>query len=148
MTKAAAADSVHDRGFSCSQSVLTAFAPDLGLGERAALKVSDAFSGGMGGMGETCGAVTGAFMVIGLRYGRTRGDDAEAKARTETLVRRFVDRFEERHGSIVCRELLGYPVHSTEERIAAREKGLITVDCGEFIRDAAEIVEDLLAEPA
>ena len=59
-------------GFSCSQSVLAAFAPELGLDADAALRVSAAFGGGMGRLGDTCGAVTGALMVLGLRLRRDR----------------------------------------------------------------------------
>ena len=126
--------------------MLTTFARDCRLDDETALKVAAAFGGGMGGMGEVCGSVTGALMAIGLKYGKAREGDQAAAATTERLVLEFVNRFRARHGSIICRELLGHPVYSREERNAARAKGLITVDCSVFIRDAAEILESLLEE--
>ena len=66
------AGSRFSEGFSCSQSVLAAFAPELGLDADAALRVSAAFGGGMGRTGGTCGAVTGALMVLGLQIWRDR----------------------------------------------------------------------------
>src|SRR4030066_960128 len=97
-----------NEGFMCSQAVLSAYAEQFGLDHEAALRVSAAFGGGMGRMGETCGAVTGAFMVIGLKYGRTAVQDPQSHEKTTRLVKEFVDRFKAIHGSIVCRELLGW----------------------------------------
>ena len=91
-------DLAHSRfseGFSCSQSVLAAFAPELGLDADAALRVSAAFGGGMGRTGGTCGAVTGALMALGLKYGATVADPV-AKERTYALTREFIARFEAR----------------------------------------------------
>jgi C_GCAxxG_C_C family probable redox protein len=68
-----------NQGFSCSQAVLSTYGPKFELDPELALKVSGAFGAGMGRMGETCGAVTGAFMVIGLKYGKTRVEDEETK---------------------------------------------------------------------
>lgn len=56
-------------GFSCSQAVFSTFAPQLGLECELALKVAGLFGGGMGRLGEVCGAVTGALMALGLKYG-------------------------------------------------------------------------------
>ena len=66
-------------GFSCSQAVFSALSESSGLERNTALKISQPFGGGIAHMGDTCGAVTGAFMAIGLQYGRTKAEDAEAK---------------------------------------------------------------------
>ena len=81
-----------EEGFSCSQALLSTYGPELGLDREIALKVATALGGGMGRMGETCGAVTGAFMVIGLKYGTTRGEDEDAAEKACSLVREFVDK--------------------------------------------------------
>ncbi|MCX6000010.1 MAG: C-GCAxxG-C-C family protein, partial [Chloroflexi bacterium] len=101
-------------GFNCSQAVLSAYGPKLGLDAEKALRVSGAFGAGMGRMAETCGAVTGAFMVIGLKYGKTRADDNQTREKAYRLVREFTDQFKSRHRSIVCRELLGCDISTPE----------------------------------
>ncbi len=62
--------SCFEDGFSCSQAVLSAYGEQFGMGREMALKVSGAFGGGMGHLGETGGAVTGAFMLYGSSMGR------------------------------------------------------------------------------
>jgi len=101
-------------GFSCSQAILSTYAEQLGLDRCTALKVSGAFGGGMARMGDTCGAVTGAFMAIGLKHGNTELEDEESKTRTYAVVREFVERFKATHTSIVCRELLGCEIGTPE----------------------------------
>jgi C_GCAxxG_C_C family probable redox protein len=109
-------------GFSCSQAILSTYGRELGMDKDMALGVSGSFGGGMASMAETCGAVTGAFMVIGLKYGKTKADDEEAKKKTYVLVREFVDRFKSRNGSIVCRELLGYDISIPEGMKAVKRE--------------------------
>jgi C_GCAxxG_C_C family probable redox protein len=134
-----------DEGFNCSQAVLSAFAPQLGLDRVAALKVAGAFGGGMGRMGETCGAVTGALMAIGLKYGQTTGEDKAAKEKSYEMVKQFVERFKARNrGCLACRELLGADLSTPEGMQKIREKQAFTTMCPKFVRDAAEIVEELL----
>lgn len=133
-----------EEGFSCSQAVLSTFGPALGLDRDTALKVAAAFGGGMAGRGETCGVVSGALMVIGLRYGRTRTDDEEANERAYTLAQEFVKEFESRNGSVFCRDLLGYDISTPEGLGSARQENLRTTRCINFVRGAAEILEELL----
>ncbi len=130
-------------GFSCSQAVLSAFCEPLGLDRMTALKIAQSFGGGMARMGETCGAVTGAFMAIGLKHGRTRADDDKAKEKTYELVWDFVRRFRAEHGSIVCKELLGYDLSKEEDMKEAQEKMLFDDFCPKLVQTAAEILEDL-----
>jgi C_GCAxxG_C_C family probable redox protein len=131
-------------GFSCSQAVFSAFCEPLGLDRNSALKISQAFGGGMAHMGETCGAVTGAFLAIGLKYGRIRADDDLAKEKTYERVQEFVQRFRDRNGSIVCKELLGYDLSKDDDFKEAEEKHLFDELCPKLVQSAAEILEDLL----
>ena len=144
MNRVERAVSCFKEGFSCSQAMLSTYGPQLGLNHELALKVSGAFGGGMARMGETCGAVTGAFMVIGLKYGKTKVEDEQAKERAYSLVREFVDRFKSRNGSIVCRELLGCDISTPEGSDLAKEKNLFATLCPKFVQDAAEIIEQIL----
>lgn len=131
-------------GFNCSQSVLAGFSESLGLDRATAAKLATGMGGGMGRMGQTCGAVSGAFLALGLKHGGATAQDKEAKDKTYRLVREFAARFKARNGSLQCRELLGCDI-STEAGFAeARQKGLLTTVCPKMVRDAGEILEELL----
>jgi C_GCAxxG_C_C family probable redox protein len=134
-------------GFNCAQAVLSAYGPELGLNRELALKVAGAFGGGMGRQGETCGAVTGAFMAIGLKCGVAKADE-EAKEKTYRLVKEFTEAFKARNGSTICRELLGLDIGTVEGRKKATEKKLFTTLCPKLVRDAAEIIGQMLREPS
>jgi len=142
LSDAAAAD--FKKGFSCSQAVLAALSEQLGLDREKALKISQSFGGGMARLGLTCGAVTGAFMVIGLKYGRARAEDERAKEKTYALVRDFVDRFKAKHGSIVCNDLIGAEMNTAEGHDQAAARGVFERLCPEYVRDAVEILEKIL----
>jgi C_GCAxxG_C_C family probable redox protein len=144
MTKAERAVASFQEGFSCSQAVFTAFSDDYGLDRTAALRISQAFGGGMAHLGEACGAVTGAFMVIGLKHGRTRAEDLAARDKTYALMQSFARRFKELHCSLTCRCLLGCDIGTEEGMQAARDKNLFQTLCVQYVHDAAEIVESLL----
>ncbi len=133
------------QGFSCSQAVFAAYAPDLELDRNLALKIAQPFGGGMAQRGETCGAVTGAFMVIGLKHGRIRAEDTAARDKTYTLMREFISRFRAEHGSLNCRELLGFRLDDPVEHKLAEEAGLFQELCPKLVDDAADILADLLA---
>jgi C_GCAxxG_C_C family probable redox protein len=130
--------------FNCSQAVLSSYCEGLGLDRKTALKLSCGFGAGMGGMGKTCGAVTGAFMVIGLKYGRAEIADAPAKEKTYKLVREFSKKFRIRNGSIVCNELLGFAISTPEGSNEARRRNIHQTCCPKFVKDAAEILEEIL----
>jgi C_GCAxxG_C_C family probable redox protein len=135
------------RGFSCSQAVLGAYGERFGLGREMAFRLADGLGGGMAGLGKTCGAVTGAMLVLGLAYGRSRADDPRAKVATSTAIRQLVSRFEARHGSVACRDLLDCDIDTPHKLEMARQRGLFTTLCPVFVRSAAELLDELLAEP-
>jgi len=148
-SKTELAKQYHDRGFNCAQSVLATFSQDYGLGEEAALKISTGFGSGMGRLCEVCGALTGAFMVIGLKHGRVISDGTKYGPNTETtygLVAEVSRRFKDRNKSIYCRELIGHDLSIPEEREKARQAGLFATTCSKCIQDAVELVEDVVRE--
>jgi len=145
MSKASdSAVAMFDGGFNCSQAVLASHCEELGLDKDTALKVSCAFGGGMGHIGEVCGAVSGALMILSLKYGKYRIDDAESKEKTYKLVQDFTRQFKAKHGSIQCKGLLGYDVSIEEELIRAREAGVFKTVCPLLVKDSVELVEKLL----
>jgi len=129
-------------GFNCAQAVLSVYAEHLGLDRETALKLAAGFGGGMGRMASMCGAVTGAFMVLGLQYGGTT-TDREAKEAIYARVREFADRFKARNGSLVCRELLGCDISHPEGLRQAKESSAFTDICPAFIQNACEILEEM-----
>jgi C_GCAxxG_C_C family probable redox protein len=141
------AEALFREGFSCSQAVLMAFAPGLGMEGRQAALVSSAFGGGMARHGWTCGALTGALMAIGLHAGHATAEDAAAKddlyARAQTLTARF----EEQHGATACRQLTGADLRDPVERQAASDRGTFTTLCPQLVRTAAALVAESLAVP-
>ena len=133
-------------GFACSQSILAAYCDEYGLDREIAFKLADPFGAGMRGLSETCGAVTGSLMVIGLKYGRTQADDIPAKEKAAELAQEFVKRFNDHHGAITCKELLGHDISIPEQHDIAEQQGFFETKCPNFVRDAAEILEDILSQ--
>jgi C_GCAxxG_C_C family probable redox protein len=144
MSKVEKAVALFNQGFSCSQAVFTTYSEELGLDRTTSLRVSQAFGGGMAHLGEACGAVTGAFMLIGLKYGRIRAEDLDAKERTYALMRTFAEKFKARHGSIQCPCLLGLDLGTEEGMRLAKEKNLFQTHCVKYVQNAAEIIEGIL----
>lgn len=130
-----------EKGLSCSQSVFASYAPIFGVDERTALKISSAFGGGIARLGQVCGAVSGAFMIIGLKVG---GEDRESKEHTYLLAREFVIRFESINGSILCKDLLGCDISTSDGLQKARENDLFKTLCPKYVRDSCEILEKLI----
>jgi len=97
----------------------------------------------MGQLGKTCGAATGAFMVIGLKYGKSINDEEAAKQKTYRLVREFVKKFEAINGATVCRDLIGYDLSTEEGLKTARASGVFQTACLKYIRDAVKILEEM-----
>jgi len=132
-------------GFNCTQAVLSTYDPQFGLEHENAIKIAKAFGSGMG-MGETCGAVTGALMVIGLKQAGLKVRSLFSKDRTEEIAREIVVRFKARNGTTVCRELLGCDVSSYGGLKTAKKEKHFKKRSPKFVQDAAEILEEILEE--
>ena len=144
MSRAEEAKKQFEKGFHCAPAVLSTYSEQLGLEKALALKIACGFGAGIGRMGKTCGAVTGALMVIGLKYGQVNLADEESSQRTYTLVKEFIDRFTALHNSIECKELIGYDLSDSGELKSARESGVFQNKCPSFVYDSALILEDVL----
>lgn len=131
-------------GFNCCQSVFSAYSSQFGIDTNMALKLAAAFGGGIARMAETCGAVTGALMIVGLKYGATDPKDKVAKEKTYKIAQEFINQFTARNNSISCKELLNCDISTPEGMNLAHEKNLIKTICPNLIRNAAEILEQLI----
>ncbi len=132
-----------DNGFCCSQAVFTTFATEYGIDEKLALKIATQFGGGAR-KGEMCGSVSGALMALGLKYGFSDGNAKEEKELAHQKAEEFMNRFIEKKGTVVCRELLGRDLSKPGELEKCRELGIFKTICPEMVRCAAEIVEEML----
>lgn len=141
MSKVVEAVDCFKKGFNCSQAIFSTYCEQLGLDPELGLKVSCGFGAGMGRLGETCGAVSGAYLLIGLKYGKVRQDDYQAKGKTYELVYKFAGKFEQKNKSTKCRELLGLDLLTADKNTAAEK--FVTI-CPQLVHDAAEIIEELL----
>jgi len=146
MNKVESAVFSFNNGFNCCQSVLLAYCQEFGLDSQVASKLSTGFGGGMGRMAGVCGAVTGAFIVLGLKYGKMRAEDNEPKQKTYKLVRKFAEKFKARNDSIICKDILECDISTRQGLRIAREKALFSKVCPRFVQDAAEILEEMLRD--
>ena len=131
------------QGIDCSQVVTGAFAEKMGMTEEQARKVSSCFGGGMM-CGETCGAVTGALMVIGRVYGHCREGDQSQKEIMAAKTGEFKKLFGEKYSSCICRELLGHDISKPGEMEKVLEKGLMFDFCPRVVEDTIDILEKIL----
>ena len=127
-------------GYACSQAVVMAYADEVGLDMETAKKVSSTFGGGMGRMRKTCGALTGAFMVLGMKHGNTKPDDMETKLNSYEMVRELADIFKEKHGTNECAELL--EKYATKEVVKDRNHHKII--CNRLVKDAVTMLDEIL----
>lgn len=144
MSKAKEAESQFDKGYSCAPAVFSAYSERFGLEKELGLRIACGFGGGIGHMGRTCGAVTGAVMVIGLKHGQADANDERSRQETHRLVKEFMDKFRALHGSVECKELIGYDLSNPAELEAARADDAREKKCRGFVHDAARILEDVL----
>ena len=133
-------------GLNCAQAVLTSFSEDLQLDPAVAKSISCGFGGGMGRLQETCGAVTGSFMVLGMYNCQKYMDNILRKDNTYSMIQSFSDRFVSIHGSINCKKLLNCDLKTEEGRKFALEHHVFENICEKCVIDSIKILEDLIIE--
>lgn len=124
----------HTRGYNCAQIVLCSYAEELGIDEETLFRISEGFGAGMGGMMQTCGAVTAMFMALGLANSSGDLQACDTKPQTMKKVRELAVEFEKKNGSIVCRELKGI------------DTGKVLRSCDGCIEDGIRILGEYLLD--
>lgn len=124
----------HTRGYNCAQIVLCSYAEELGIDEETLFRISEGFGAGMGGMMQTCGAVTAMFMALGLANSSGNLQACDTKTQTMKKVRELAAEFEKKNGSIVCRELKGI------------DTGKVLRSCDGCIEDGIRILGEYLLD--
>jgi C_GCAxxG_C_C family probable redox protein len=134
------------KGMNCAQAILMTFGQRYGLGRNESLRVAMALGGGMGRLGETCGAVTGAYMVLGLKHTLSCDNPEQKKEKTYAAVQRFSQEFKARNGSLLCKDLLGLDLLTPEGAKTMKETDIGKTKCEKYVRDSAEILQEMLKE--
>ena len=129
-----------DEGYACSQSVLLAFSEEFNLDERTAKLISANFGGGMGRLREKCGALTGGFMVLGLKYGNVEPKDLDTKLASYKKVRILNKQMLNIYESADCADIL--KKHATAQEVTDRKHHKII--CREIVGNVSGMVYDLL----
>lgn len=134
-------------GYNCAQAVLYSFCDYLNFDKDMALKLSCGFGAGMGRNEEVCGAISGGIMVIGMQYGRGEEQDPSFTEQAYQKTREFMDEFKEKHGTYICRQLLGDCELTTQEGQAEfNQKDLLNKVCKQCVRDAVDILEHIIVK--
>lgn len=132
MNKGTLAKKYYEEGYNCCQAVVLAYEKELGMDKDALLRLSSSFGGGMGGLGEVCGAVSGMFLVLGALKGYDSSANPGDKQLHYARIRAAGSRFTDTYGSLLCRDL-----KSSENGRAS---------CGELVEHAADLLRDFLAK--
>ncbi len=130
-------------GYNCAQSVVLSFADDLKYSKELALKISAGFGGGMGKQQETCGAVTGAIMVLGLLKGEGVNNNDELKSETYSSVKELLREFTAVYKTTSCKELIGCDLNTPEGSAKFKEEKLMENVCAGCVAKAVQIVESI-----
>lgn len=137
------AGQVFSSGFNCAQSVFLPFAKESGLGEANGARIASSFGAGMGRSQETCGAVTGGLMALGLEYGFVKGDDQAQKDVALRRTKEFLAAFKKDFGTVLCKELLKTDLDTAEGQQAHKDLNERERVCMKCVKRAAEIVEGM-----
>lgn len=134
-----------EEGYDCAQVVFRYWAKKTGLDEKTACKISTGFGAGML-QGETCGAVIGAYMALGLKYGVCEDgrEGEEQKAVSVLKAVRFREKFLEKYPSTMCRELLDADFSTPEGAEKIRENQLMTTFCPKLVADVLGILDEIM----
>ena len=131
-------------GFNCAQSVISVFVDQLGYNYEQAMQTASGFGGGMGKLQATCGAATGAFMVIGLYTSGRYPDISVQKVKNNEIIQAFNKQFMEQMGARKCIDILGVDLNTREGQLKFEEDQLKSKVCEKCVATAVNILEELL----
>lgn len=122
----------HDKGYNCAQSVCFAFSDKVEIDNETLFRVSEGFGLGMGGMEGTCGAISAATLLAGLKCSTGNLEAPNSKAISYKAAKVCLAAFKEQNQTLICRELKGI---DTKQPLRA---------CPDCIKDSVRIIETLL----
>ena len=145
MTRPELAKQYFEEGCNCAQATFLAFSDLTKMDRDTALKISSSFGGGMGRLREVCGAVSGMFMAAGLLYATVNTDSQEEKAAHYARIQALAAAFKKKHGTIICRELLGVDANGNPTPDARTPEYYKSRPCSQLCYDAAVVLEEYIA---
>jgi C_GCAxxG_C_C family probable redox protein len=137
-------DRMVEHRMNCAQTVLSTCCETFGLDRNMALMLAQGFGRGMGRGESNCGAVSGAYMVIGLAHRISPDNPRQNLEKIYEMTQVFNRKFTDMHSSLICRELIGYDLSTPEGLIEARRNSIFIKVCPEYVRDSVKIIESLL----
>jgi C_GCAxxG_C_C family probable redox protein len=143
MSKKNLAEGKFHSGYNCAQSVLVSFVPQLNIDENTALQISSGFGAGMGRTQKTCGALTGAYMVLSLKYGKQHPADDVPDDKVVDLIQDFTQKFEDEHGFTNCRDLLKVDLKTKAGQDEFQKKDLHNKVCTLCVNSAVSLLEEV-----
>lgn len=132
------------KGFNCAQAAFTPIAEELGMDRSIALKITTPFGGGILGEQGLCGAVSGAYLAIGLKFGRYMPHDEPSREITYEFCKKFNAEFIAIFGTLNCRELLGCDLKTEIGKQEFNEKNLRETKCTHCVAKSVEILQKII----
>ena len=133
-------------GYNCAQAVVKTYAGDVGMNEEQGVKMASVLGGGIGRSGHVCGAVSGAALIIGMKFGSTDNTNIHSRDKAYQKAKELLDKFSAQNKSVLCKDLLGYDISTNEGLKQAREAGVMVQKCPGFVSSAAKILESIISE--
>lgn len=131
-------------GLNCAQAVLSVFSEELGLSRETALKIAFPFGAGIGGTGRICGALSGAVMVIGLKYDTSNVTDIENRNRCKEKTRKLIEAFENENGTVICNNLVGFDMNNLSSVELKSKAQFFQNTCPKFLETVVSFLEEEL----
>lgn len=143
MERSEQAKEVFLSGYNCAQSVVLSFSDDLKYSKELAMKISAGFGAGMGRLQETCGAVSGAIMVLGLIKGEQVNNNDELKSEAYSSVKELSKEFTAAYHTTNCREIIGCDLNTPEGAAKFKDEKIMENVCAGCVAKAVQIVESI-----
>jgi len=134
------------KGFRSSQAILSTYGVKYGIERDAALKLASQFGNGTSGLNDVCGAVSGAIMVLGLKYGNSKTSEYGKIEKLNEIIKEFIEKFKALNETVKCQELIGFDLDTKEGKNKAIKENRFGRICPKLVKDTAKILEDMLKE--
>ena len=131
-------------GYNCAQAVSTTYGLQYGVPEETIARMASPFGGGIARTDNICGAVAGAVMVLGLKYGPKNASETDAKKKAGAMTNEFIQEHTRRYGAVSCTGLLGYNMSVPGERDEAVANNAFS-KCGDVVMNTSKLLEEFLA---
>jgi C_GCAxxG_C_C family probable redox protein len=145
MNKSEIASGYMKKGYNCAQSIMKAYASEVGMNEEDAIRMASVLGGGVGRNGHICGAVSGAALIIGMKFGTIDPVDFLAKEKAYNKANELLEKFSAENKSVLCKELIPYDMKNPAELKKAREAGVFVKQCPLYVLSAGRILESIIS---